>query len=138
MLAQAMSRLLADRKWSLRQCSIATAIPYSTLDRIKKGQNVEAEIIAKLAYKISSPDSRFETVMQWLKLAGKDDMVSVLNAISATARMIPEGAKQRVHLPSGGEVLILPSGREFKATPENLALLETLLLALEQTKQNTQ
>ena len=137
-MAQAMNEYLEKRKWTLRQAGIATGVSYTTIDRISKGQNVNADQIARFAYKISEPGRHYETVLHWLKLAKKDDFVSILSAVTATAQRVPDEAKTRVELANGREVFVLPSGREVEATPENIALIETMFGALEKAKQHLQ
>lgn len=84
-LAAAVAHELETRGWTLRQAANATGVPYSTIDRMSKGNNVEAEAIIKFALKIASNDNRFQTVLRWLEMGRKIELARLLRELASLA-----------------------------------------------------
>jgi predicted transcriptional regulator len=132
MLADAVARVLSERKLTLRQAAIATGVPYSTIERMNKGLNVGVEPITKFALNIAPHGKRFETVVRWLRLAEKEDFAILLTMAAATAHQEltaeHEAAGEHLVELKSGALVSLPGGTEFSATPEVLAMIETMVL----------
>lgn len=134
-LATAVEDVLTRRKWSLRAAELYTGVHYNTIDRLKKGQSVDIDQIIKFARAIAEKDKEVETALYFLKLSGKDDVASLVEAATRLAASVPMEDTQEVELSSGQRVRIIAIGDkpgiDFNPTPENVAELEGRLVSLQ-------
>lgn len=131
LLAEAVTRALQERGWSLQSAENYSGVGKSTWDRLKKGMSVETEALIQCAYAVAEKGKGPELAMRWLEYAGRDTVVELMRAVAKAAREQPGGAQQVIEVEPGNHVRLLAvggrPGSEFEATPDNLALIADLL-----------
>jgi transcriptional regulator with XRE-family HTH domain len=72
-LRDEVRRVLALRRWSVRQAARATGIDHTTVIKLAEGSTVKAETLMRWARGIGEP------VSEWLKIAGREDVLALLD-----------------------------------------------------------
>lgn len=135
-MAEAVRAALAKRKWSVRGAAIYTGLHPTTIDRLKKGLNVETEALIRFAAAVAVKGEETETARHYLRLADKVEIVALLDAVERAAQGQPAAVDGRL-TPTGELVEVIVVGRpavQFVATAENLALIAHLMDAINRAR----
>lgn len=77
-LATEVQSILKENGWSFRMAQSKTGVSFSAIERMTKGVSVETDTIIRFAQAISKDGEKLNTVIQYLNLSGKSEIVNLL------------------------------------------------------------
>lgn len=106
-LAAETQRVMEERGWSFRQAQRETGKSFTAIERMAKGVAVETDTIIGFATAVAGEGQRIPTVLYWLELAGKTEVIGLIqDAIRYGKRSVSEQAEE-VYDPEAERLLAL-------------------------------